>query len=69
MPLILAKPGEVNTIKRVGGNEAVRHFLGDRGFVSGASVMVISEFSGNLIVVVKGSKIAIAKEMAKKVII
>jgi ferrous iron transport protein A len=69
MPLILARAGEVNIIKRVGGDDVIRHFLGDRGFVPGADVVVISEFSGNLIVNIKGSKIAITKEMAKKVII
>lgn len=69
MPLILAAPGEVNIIKKVGGNESVRHFLGNRGFVPGADVMVVSEFGGNLIVVIKGTRIALAKEMAKKIII
>lgn len=69
MPLILAMPGEVNIIKKVGGNESVKHFLGKLGFVPGADVMIVSEFGGNLIVIVKGTRIAIAKEMAKKIII
>lgn len=69
MPLILALPGEVNIIKRVGGNESDRHFLGNRGFVPGANVVLVSEYGGNLIVLIKDTKMAIAKEMAKKIII
>ena len=42
MPLSMVKKGEANIIKRVGGKEEVRKFLGNIGFVVGAAVTVIS---------------------------
>lgn len=69
MPLSLAIKGEEHIIKRIGGKDEIRFFLGNLGFVVGATVVVLSEFGGNLIVLIKNSKIAIAKDMAKKIII
>ena len=43
MPLSMVKKGEASIIKRVGGKEEVRKFLGNIGFVVGAAVTVISE--------------------------
>lgn len=39
------------------------------GFVTGGSVMVVSEINGNMIVNVKESRVAIDKNMANKIII
>jgi len=69
MPLTMAKTGEVNLIKRVGGKEETRKFLETLGFVTGGIVTVVSEISGNLIVNVKDSRIAIGKDMAIKIMI
>lgn len=69
MPLSLAVKGEEHIIKRIGGKEEIKSFLGNLGFVVGASIVVLSEFGGNLIVLIKNSKIAIAKDMAKKIIV
>ncbi len=69
MPLHLANKGVIYTIQRVGGNEKLRHYLAGLGFIIGAQVMVISEFSGNLIVLIKNAKIAIEKDIAKRIIV
>lgn len=69
MPLTLAPAGQINTILKVGGNPSVRSHLEDLGFVAGADVSVISTISGNLIVRVKESRVAISKEMAGKIMI
>lgn len=69
MPLTMAKAGEVNSIKRVGGKEEIKHFLESLGFVPGGSVTVVSENNGNIIVNVKESRVAISKEMANKIMI
>ena len=69
MPLILANPGEQNIIKKVGGNPETRKFLESLGFVAGGSVAVISEISGNVIVNVKDSRVAVSKEMAQKIMV
>ena len=69
MPLILAKAGEQNIIKRVGGKPETRKFLENLGFVAGGTVTVISEISGNVIVNVKNSRVAVSKEMAQKIMV
>ena len=42
MPLSMVKPGETNTIKKVGGKEETRKFLENLGFVTGGEVTVVS---------------------------
>ena len=69
MPLTMAKSGEVNTIKKVGGREETRRFLEKLGFVTGGTVTVVSETGGNLIVNVKDARVAIGKDMANRIIV
>ncbi len=69
MPLLLAEIGEENIIKRVGGNPETRQHLENLGFVPGSSVTVVTDLNGNVIVSVKGSRIAISREMAQKIMI
>ncbi len=69
MPLTLADVGEQNMIKKIGGNPAVKKHLENLGFIAGGFVTVICETSGNLIVNVKESRIAISREMASKIMV
>lgn len=69
MPLSMAKEGELNTIKRIGGKEETRKFLENLGFVVGATAIVISEINGNIIVNIKDSRIAIGRDMAMKIMV
>ena len=69
MPLTMAKSGEPNEIKRIGGREDTKRFLENLGFVIGGLVTVINQINGNLIVNVKDTRVAISKEMANKIII
>ena len=69
MPLSMVKPGETNTIKKVGGKEETRKFLENLGFVTGGTVTVISQTGGNMIVNVKDSRVAIGKDMANKIMV
>ena len=69
MPLSMAKEGEPNVIKKVGGKEETRQFLENLGFVTGGMVMVISQMGGNLIVNIKESRVAIGKDMANKIMV
>ena len=68
MPLTMARAGEENIIKKV-GKEETRLFLEKLGFVAGGKVTVVSETSGNMIVNVKDSRVAIGKDMANKIMI
>ena len=69
MPLTMANIGEINTIKRVGGNEETRRFLENLGFVAGTEITVVSSIGGNLIVNVKDSRIAVNEDMARHIVI
>ncbi len=69
MPLVLATVGEENIIRKIGGNPEVRAHLENLGFVTGGNVTIISTVGGNLIVNVKDSRVAISKEMAKKIMV
>ena len=69
MPLTMAKVGEPNTIKRIGGREETKKFLKNLGFVTGGVVTVVSEISGNMILNVKDSRVALGKDMANKIMI
>ena len=69
MPLTMAGAGETAVIRRVGGNEEVKRHLEILGFVTGSEVTVVSVVSGNVIVNVKDSRVAISKEMANKIMV
>ena len=69
MPLLFAGVGEDNILRKVGGNQETKKHLEDLGFVVGGTVTVVSEISGNLIVKVKDSRVAISREMAGKIMI
>ena len=69
MPLTLAQAGQINAVKRIGGKEEVRRFLNSLGSIEGSEVMLISQNQGNVIVKVKESRVAISKEMARKIMI
>lgn len=68
-PLFLAKPEEENTVKKISGNQDIKRHLEDLGFSVGSPVTVISTNSGNCIVKVKESRIAISEEMAMKIFV
>lgn len=69
MPLTMVNVGEENIICKVGGKEDTKHFLENLGFVPGGIVTVVSEISGNIIVNVKDSRVAIGKDMANKIMV
>lgn len=67
MPLTMAQPGEYHLIKKVGGRPETRQFLESLGFVAGGQVSVITRIGGNLIVEVKGARVAVNSDMAAKI--
>ena len=69
MPLSLADTGEENTVKKIGGSPEVKKHLENLGFVVGGNVTVVTSLGGNVIVNVKGSRVAISEEMARKIMI
>ena len=69
MPLTMVGDGEEFLIKKISGKEEVRRFLKNLGLVAGAQVSLVSKISGNVIVQIKDSRVAISKEMAQKIIV
>lgn len=69
LPLSFVSPGEEQIIKKVGGSLELKSHLKDMGFVVGGKVTVISAIGGNLIVMVKDTRVAISSEMAKRIIV
>jgi ferrous iron transport protein A len=65
----MLKTGEEKSIKKVGGREETRQFLARLGFIPGSYVTVINEISGNMIVNIKESRVAVSREMAVKIMV
>ena len=69
MPLILTNDGEEAIIRHIGGSPDVKRHLEDLGFVAGENVRIISRIGGNVIVVVKDTRLAIDQAMAAKIMV
>ena len=69
MPLTLTNDGEEAIIRHIGGSPDVKRHLEDLGFVTGENVRIISRIGGNVIVVVKETRLAIDQAMAAKIMV
>lgn len=69
MPLAMAVIGETHVIRRVAGIDAIRRYLENLGFVAGAEVTVLSAIGGNIIVNIKGARVAVNADMARHIMI
>lgn len=69
IPLTMANPGETVTIRKITGKDDVRQHLAELGFVVEGKVTVVSKISGNLILQVKDSRIALDRSMANRIMI
>jgi len=65
----MAKAGEENLIRKIGGKAETRQFLENLGFVVGGAVTVVAAIGGNVIVRVKDSRVAVSREMANKIMV
>lgn len=69
MPLTMANNGESNYIRKITGKDAVRQHLAELGFVVGECVTVVSQAGGNMILSVKGTRIALDRGMANRILV
>ena len=69
MPLTLAPIGTPAVIRKIIGKDDVRQHQAELGFVAGQEVTVVSSLNGNLIINVKGSRIALDETMARRVML
>ena len=69
MPLTMIGPGVSARIRRIGGNDETRRFLGSLGFVSGSDVEVLNMLGESVIVKIKDSRVALNADMARHILI
>lgn len=69
MPLTMANPAEESVILKITGKDEVRQHLAELGFVVGATVTVVNEMAGNVIVQVKDSRVALDRSMANRIMV
>lgn len=69
MPLTMSVKGQQVEIKRIAGRDELRRHLEELGFVTGGMVTVVSEAAGNVIVNVKGTRIAVGRELASHIFV
>lgn len=68
LPLSFVGAGSVATIAKVRGKSELQRHLETLGFVEGAQVKVVSEQAGDVIVEIKGSQIALNRQVATHII-
>ena len=69
IPRSFSAVGSEMTVKALGGKPELKRHLESLGFSNGTKVVVTSVISGNVIVKVKESRIAISQEMARKIMV
>ena len=68
-PLTMAAAGETVTIRRITGRDEVRQRLAELGFVVDAEITVVSVNGGNLILMVRDSRVALDSTMANRIMV
>lgn len=69
MTLSMADKGKEVTIFKIIGKDEIRTRLANLGFVAGAECTVINEINGNLITVIKDTRIALDKTLGNRIIV
>jgi ferrous iron transport protein A len=67
MPLSMAHAGSTVSVASLHGSDETRRHLEELGFVEGAPVSVISQASGQVIVMIKGSRFGINEQTSRRV--
>ncbi|MDY2755090.1 MAG: ferrous iron transport protein A [Candidatus Treponema excrementipullorum] len=69
MPLAMVPIGEKRKIKSLIGTEDIKKHLIDLGFVSGQDVLVLGDSAAGMILLVKGTKLALNRGLAQKILV
>ena len=69
MPLTMLPIGKEATVYVCRAKNATKKFLEGIGVIPGATISVVSEMNGNLIVCIKGARIAINRGIAQQLIV
>ncbi len=68
LPLAMVSEGDTVSVAKVRGGAELRQHLSELGFVSGASVKVVSRVNGDVLVSVKGATFGIGRDMAMRIV-
>lgn len=69
IPLAMVRDGMAGKIVRIAGRCELRRYLSDLGFVVGTDVSVVNTISGDLLLEIRGARIAMDRSMASKVFV
>ena len=69
VPLSVLKNNEKGRIVRISGKGEAKRFLTELGFLPGTIVTAVNSIKGNVIVDVRGSKVALDSKVASRIIV
>lgn len=69
MPLSMMEQGETRVITDFRGQEEMKRHLQDLGFIRGERVRVVGENASGMILQVKGTKVALNRSLAQKIMV
>ena len=69
MPLTMVNAGMEIYVQQINGNDETRKFLENLGLVKGTKIVVVTEISGNLIINVRDTRVAVSRAMASRIVV
>ena len=69
IPLMLANNAEKVVIKKIGGSAEVKRLLQSLGFAADEGVCVVASAAGDMIIDVKGTRVAVSRELAERILV
>lgn len=69
MPLATLNTGESGKVVRITGSDKTKNFLESLGFNPGTEVSVISRTASGMILGLKGCRVALDKNMARRIMV
>ena len=61
--------GEYHVLQVTTSDAELNRHLQDMGFLPGEPITVVSHFDGNVIISIKGSKVALSEQMASNILV
>lgn len=69
MPISFLQIGDDGIIKKIVGKDDVQKHIQNMGFVIGEKITIVSKLGENMIVNIKGARVAIDAKMAKRILV
>lgn len=69
LPLSMAHSGETVALSKIRAKGDLLQHLHDLGFVEGASITVVSQVAGNVVLKLKSAQIALDRETARRILV